>query len=219
VLKDSPIRRVEDLKGKVLATNGAGSASDIPLRYMLKKHGMIDKRDFSMIEVAVNNMYSILSSGKADLVTKSSTTMRDSGQAENVRQLFDARDALGVTEFSFFCARASFLNPNRARLADFFDDLVRIARWYAEPKNRDEAVKMLSGVLRQPPEETASYYLIPAQDTYRDANAHPDPAALQRNEDAMQELGFLKEHVDVAKHTDLSFVDAAAKRLGPRVIR
>jgi hypothetical protein len=29
----------------------------------------------------------------------------------------------------------------------------------------------------------------------------------------MQELGFIRSHIDVAKHTDLSFINAAAARL------
>jgi len=37
VLKDGPIHSVADLKGKVAATNGAGSAIDMALRVMLKK--------------------------------------------------------------------------------------------------------------------------------------------------------------------------------------
>ena len=40
VLKDSPIQKVEDLKGKIIATNAAGSAVDIAARAMLKKHGL-----------------------------------------------------------------------------------------------------------------------------------------------------------------------------------
>src|ERR1700733_9430008 len=37
VLKDGPIQKVEDLKGKVVATNAAGSAVDVPLKAMLHK--------------------------------------------------------------------------------------------------------------------------------------------------------------------------------------
>src|SRR5262249_58039933 len=37
VLKDSAIQRVEDLKGKIVATNVAGSAVDIAMRAMLRQ--------------------------------------------------------------------------------------------------------------------------------------------------------------------------------------
>ena len=40
VLDDGPIQKIEDLKGKVVATNAAGSGVDVALRAMLRKHGL-----------------------------------------------------------------------------------------------------------------------------------------------------------------------------------
>ena len=51
--KDSGINKVEDLKGKVIGTNGGGSAVDVAMRAMLQKHGLEDKRDYTMLEGAV----------------------------------------------------------------------------------------------------------------------------------------------------------------------
>src|SRR5262249_6525241 len=42
VLADGPIKKVEDLKGKVIATNAAGSAVDVATRAMLRKFGLED---------------------------------------------------------------------------------------------------------------------------------------------------------------------------------
>ncbi len=53
VRNDSGIKKVEDLKGKVLATNGYGSGTDIPLRIMLAKHGINDKKDVNIIEAPI----------------------------------------------------------------------------------------------------------------------------------------------------------------------
>ncbi len=47
VLKDGPIKKVEDLKGKVVATNAEGSAVDIAMKAMLHKHGLEPKRDYT----------------------------------------------------------------------------------------------------------------------------------------------------------------------------
>src|ERR1700704_6826922 len=46
VLGDGPIKKVEDLKGKVVATNAAGSAVDVATRAMLRKFKLEDKRDY-----------------------------------------------------------------------------------------------------------------------------------------------------------------------------
>lgn len=69
VLKDSPIHRIEDLKGKVLATNAIGTAVDIGMKAIALRHGLGDRRDFSVIEVSFPNMKSVLLSRKADLGT------------------------------------------------------------------------------------------------------------------------------------------------------
>src|SRR6185437_11411323 len=47
VLGNSPIKKVEDLKGKVIGDNSIGGAMDIGMRAMLKRHGLEDKRDYT----------------------------------------------------------------------------------------------------------------------------------------------------------------------------
>ncbi|HEX2352369.1 MAG TPA: PhnD/SsuA/transferrin family substrate-binding protein, partial [Xanthobacteraceae bacterium] len=48
VLADGPIKKVDDLKGKVVMTNAAGSAVDVAMRAMLRKFGLEDKRDYTV---------------------------------------------------------------------------------------------------------------------------------------------------------------------------
>jgi sulfonate transport system substrate-binding protein len=57
VLKDGPIKKVEDLKGKVLATNAEGSAVDIAMKAMLHQHGLENKRDYTVIEAPNYSAY------------------------------------------------------------------------------------------------------------------------------------------------------------------
>src|SRR5216683_4485779 len=40
VLADGPIKKIEDLKGKVVATVAAGAAVDVAIRTMLRRHGL-----------------------------------------------------------------------------------------------------------------------------------------------------------------------------------
>ena len=213
VRKDGPIHKVEDLKGKVLASNGAGSVVDIAMRYMMKKHGFEDKRDYTLIEASLPNMLPMLIQGKADLVTANAIYSHNPKTMEAARSLFNERDALGVTEFAFYCARTGFLQRNREALGDFFEDVVRATRWMLAPENRSEATRLLADVTKQSPDVLTTYYLLPGEDVYRDPDARPDVEALQHNVDAMLELGFIRSHIDVAKHTDLSFIEAAAARL------
>jgi len=51
VRADSGVKRVEDLKGKIIATNAIGGAVDIASKAMLLKHGLQDKRDYQVVEI------------------------------------------------------------------------------------------------------------------------------------------------------------------------
>ncbi|MGH6676205.1 MAG: ABC transporter substrate-binding protein, partial [Xanthobacteraceae bacterium] len=46
VLANGPIKKIEDLKGKVVATNAIGSGVDVAMRAMLRKHGLEANRDY-----------------------------------------------------------------------------------------------------------------------------------------------------------------------------
>ncbi len=54
VLTDGPIKKVEDLKGKVVATNAVGSGVDVAMRAMLRKHGLEANRDYTVDRSAVS---------------------------------------------------------------------------------------------------------------------------------------------------------------------
>src|SRR5215207_11075512 len=69
VRKDSGITKIADLKGKVLATNQIGAGVDIAMKAGLLKHGLADKRDYTVIETQLSVMPQMLVEKKADLVT------------------------------------------------------------------------------------------------------------------------------------------------------
>ena len=80
VLKDSPVQKVGDLKGKVVSSNAAGSAVDVAMRAMLKKHGLEDKRDYTFIEAPLPAQKAMLLDKKTDLIPSGcrSSTIRKS---------------------------------------------------------------------------------------------------------------------------------------------
>src|SRR3982751_430772 len=66
VRKDSGIDKIEDMKGKVAATNGLGSGVDIVIRAALHKHGLEATRDYTMIEAPFPAHKALLTEKKAD---------------------------------------------------------------------------------------------------------------------------------------------------------
>ncbi|MFY9881905.1 MAG: ABC transporter substrate-binding protein [Pseudolabrys sp.] len=209
--KDSGINSIKDLKGKVLAVNASGSGVDIGMRVTLKKNGLDDKRDFTVIEAPFPTMPAILSEKKADLVVGVMPFSLNPVLRQNGKVLFEQKDGLGRSQFIFWVMRKSFIDKHRAAVIDFMEDVLRIERWYLDPKNHDEVAKIASGFLKVPPERFG--WLFTKQDYYRDPNGLPDLASLQRNVDAAADLGVFKPGLIVSKYADLSIVKEAAARL------
>lgn len=211
VRKDSGIKKIEDLKGKVLATNLIGTGVDIAMKAGLKKHGLLDKRDYTVIEAPFPAMPAMLNEKKADLVTAVMPFALNPMLNEIGVPLYNQTEGLGASQFVFWTARQSYIDKNRAALVDCMEDTIRIVRWYLDPKNHDEAAKIASDLLKIPPERFG--WLFTKKDYYRDPDMRPDLAALQRNVETALDLGIIKQSVDVKKHSDLSIVDEAVKRL------
>ena len=212
VRSDSDIKTVEDLKGKVLATNAAGSAVDIALRAMLVKHGIDPRKDVTIVEAGFPNMKAMLAEKKVDLIPGVLPFSMDPGLRQNARTLFLQKAAIGRAQMLVWVGRAAFLDKYRAAMVDFMEDTLRIVHFYVDPANHAEAVAIAAKVTKQPPERFDSW-LFTKLDYYRDAAMIPDIAALQANVDVQQQLGFLKAKVDLKNYVDLSIVKDAAQRL------
>jgi sulfonate transport system substrate-binding protein len=214
VQKDSPIQKIEDLKGKVVGTNGGGSAVDVAVRAMLTQHGLEDKRDYTMLEGPLPAMPAMLLEKKADLIPGVLPFSLNPKLKSDGRILFHQRDALGVTQMIVLTARQPFIEKNRAAMADFMEDTLRIVRWYLDPANHEEVAKIAAKITNAPPERFG--WLFTKQDAYRDPDLLPNLDALQKNIDATQKLGFIKQPIDIQKYTDLSLVKEAMARLGKK---
>ncbi|HXQ53960.1 MAG TPA: ABC transporter substrate-binding protein [Stellaceae bacterium] len=211
VLNDGPVKTIEDLKGKVLATNVIGTGTDIGMRAMLRKHGLEDKRDYTMIEANYANMNALLFDHKADLIT-SIMFFETDDLRQKAHPLFVLRDVMGVTQILSLAARAPWIEAHRAALVDYMDDYLRSLRWYLDPANHAEAVAIVSSFTKVPAAHFEPWLLTKA-DQYRDPTGRPDLVAMQHNIDVQKDMGFIDTRIEIAKYADLSLVDAANKLL------
>ena len=211
VLKDSSIQKVEDLKGKVVATNAAGSAVDVALKAMLHKHGLEPNRDYTVVEAPFPAMKAMLAEHKVDLIPAVLPFSYDPELQNVARNLFVQREAVGVTDMITWQARKPFIDKNRAALVDFMEDSLRIVHWYLDPANHEAAKQILGDLVKRPPE--IFDWAFTKKDVYHDPNMIPNLDALQKNVDMTRDLGFTKTSFDVKKYSDLSMVEEAAKRL------
>ncbi len=212
VLADSPIKKIEDLKGKVLASNGIGGAIDMAMRKIMLDHGMQEKRDYRIVEVEFPNMIPALKEKKVDLVGEVTPFSIEAHKDGSVRTLFTLKGAMGAAQTTLLAARAGYIKEHRAALVDFFEDWIRATRWYLDPKNRAEAIDILAKFTKQP-KSIYEDWVFTKKDYYRDPDAKPNLTALQSNLKVQKELGLLNIDIDINKYTDLSLVEDAAKRL------
>jgi sulfonate transport system substrate-binding protein len=211
VLADGPIKSPQDLKGKVVASNAAGSAVDVAMRAMLRKNGLEDKRDYTVLETPFPTMRAMLAEKKVDLIPGVLPFSLDPELRKIARPLFLQREAIGETEMIVWAVRKPFVDKNRAAMVDFMEDTLRIVRWYLDPANQKDATEIASKVAKQPAERFG--WLFTDKDYYRDPNMLPKLEALQKNLDMTTDLGFVNGKVDAIQHTDLSIVKEAAARI------
>jgi sulfonate transport system substrate-binding protein len=211
VLKDGPIHVIEDMKGHVAATPGAGTALDIATRAMLRKHGLEDKRDYVIVEAALPNLKAMLLGKKVDLAAAGTTAITDPALQSDTRNLFTQVEAVGRTQMIMLAGRGGFIEKNRAAVIDFLEDALRARHFYFDPAHHAEAVAIVSQFTKQPADQLDAW-LFTTHDYYRAPDGVPDLAALQSNVDLLREMGFLKTPIDVKAYADLSLVREAAAR-------
>ncbi|MFC7398437.1 ABC transporter substrate-binding protein [Chelatococcus sp. GCM10030263] len=212
VRKDSGIKTVTDMKGKRVGSNAIGSASDTAIRAMFRSKGMVDKRDYTVVEVAFPNIPSMLDEGKIDMGTVLQPNSGQLLQSGNYQVLFRSKDAIGPSQLVFLAARADFLEKNRQALQDFFEDHVRAMRWFRDPANRTEAIKIIADFMKQSPDKLS--YMFTKNDYYRDPFLFPNVKTLQDSINIAKDLGLAPTAIEVApKYVDLSFVEEAKRRI------
>jgi ABC-type nitrate/sulfonate/bicarbonate transport system substrate-binding protein len=212
VRNDSGIRTVADLKGKVVASNAFGGAADFGLRAMLHRHGLVDKRDVTIVEAPYPTLGKKLLDREVALTALPPPFTYDPTFKANTRILFTVKDALGPTQQLVTGAMRGFLEKNRAPVTDFFEDYIIALRWFLDPKNRDEAIRVLARFTKLP-EDQFSSWVFTKDGYYHDPWARPNVPALTQNLAALKEMGFLPVALDPTPYLDLSFIDEAARRL------
>ena len=213
VLRDGPIKTIEDLRGKVLATNAFGGETDMAIKLTMLKHKMVPNRDFTEIEAEMANMNALLLERKAGLVAAVHPFQDIPDFDAKSRTLFTTGDALGRFEVSFWTARTAYIAAHRAVLTDLLEDYVRAIRWYSDPAHRDEGLQIVANFTKRPLATFDKWLFLPGKGYYRGPDGLPDIDAVTANIRMQHELGLIKADLDAKDHADLSLLKAAIARL------
>ncbi len=211
VLADGPIKKIEDVRGRRVATNAIGSAHDLAMRTMFRKHGLKDA-DFTTIETNFANMPAMLDGGKLDLIGTLPVFLQELRRNPKYRVLFTARDAVGPTQAVLWVMRAELIAKHRPVFVDFFEDHIRAVRWFLDEKNRDAALDLLAGVTKLPKANLT--FAFTGDDFYHSPDARPELDSVQREINEAVKLGVLPKPVEIRpKYVDLSLIEEAKTRI------
>jgi len=206
------IKRVEDLKGKVIGISSRGSNVDSAAQMVMAQHGMREPRDYQIAEVRFPAQLAALEQKKIDAAVLVPPFHLPAKANPAYKPLFGVGDAFGPVETLMWIAKAEFVAKNRAALVDFLEDNMRMRRWMFDPKTRDAAIKQLSDTTKIPVEQYAEW-VYSTGDYYYHPQAKVDVARLQKNVATMKEAGIIPEAIDVKPYVDMSLVEEAAARI------
>jgi ABC-type nitrate/sulfonate/bicarbonate transport system substrate-binding protein len=205
VLEDSPIKTVQDLKGKKLAINAYGSAADMSVRVKLKQDGLDPRKDVEIVEIAFPNIGPALREKRVDCGALVVPFINFEVQKGGLRRLFGNGDAFGPYSPIFQVANNDFLKAHdgavRAFLADYVDGL----HWFYDKANRQQAVTLAAGLTKTPPAVLDSY-MMTERDYYRDPNACVTAKTIQSPVDGMVAVGLLEKTVTIADYVNMSYL-------------
>jgi NitT/TauT family transport system substrate-binding protein len=206
------IKKVEDLKGKVVAVNGRGTAVGATAVLFLKKHGLVEGQDYQLVELRFEAGWPALESKRVATAFLNRPFDQMAAKNPDYQYLFGMGDVFGRQETGFMVAKTEFVAKNRAALVDFLEDQIRMRKWAYDPKTHDEAVKVLAQAMKQP-EASLAYAYTKDDNAYRDPGMKIDVGALQHNVDVLKEAGMINAAVAVKGYVDMSLAEEAGKRI------
>lgn len=212
VRKDE-IARVEDLKGKVIAVNGRGTAVGAAAVLMMRRKGLKDS-DYQVVEVAFQNMLAALDSKRVDAAYLLRPWDQQAEKNPAFKPLFGMGDVYGRNETGMWAAKAEFIAKHRAALVDFLEDNARLRRWIYDPNTRREAVALAAKIGRQPEAAYADWLFAAKDPNYRALDLEVDMKALQSNTNDMKEGGLVPTTIDAKAYVDMSLAKEAVGRAG-----
>ena len=211
-VRGSEIKKIEDLKGKVIAVNARGANVASAAQMVLRKAGLEEPRDYQIVEVRFPAMVAALESKRVDAAPMVPPFDRIAGRNPEFKKLFSVHDAFGPVETLMFMTKEAFVTKNRAALVDFLEDNIRMRRWMFDPKTRADAITQLADTTKIPAAEYAEW-VYTKDDYYYHPQALVDIQRLQHNVNVLKQAGVIPTAIEVGPYVDLSLVREAAARI------
>ncbi|GAX90378.1 ABC transporter substrate-binding protein [Effusibacillus lacus] len=189
------IKSVQDLKGKVAATNRPGNGTDIQLRWWLKKNGLEPGKDVRIIEAGENpGRLQALITGQAQVTILSQPTDLKAEEA-GMKRLALMRDELKTYNHNMIVANGNLLKNQPEVAKAFMAAEAEAVAFIKNPANRNEIVKLVMEELQMSKEAAAKSveFVLPALADQGKMNLEGVKWAI----DTTKEAGVLKKNLPV----------------------
>jgi len=176
VKDDSPIRKVEDLKGKTIGISIIGGGTQGPFNLMLKRHGVDPDKDIKLVEVSFSLSEDALRQGRVDSTNMNQPFAARAEAKGGIRKLFALEEAVPNIVHIVEACRKDFVDRNPALVTQYVKDLT--AGLKLALANRDETMKVVSEITKAPV-AVLDTYLLKGNDFAREPGGAPNFAAIQ----------------------------------------
>jgi len=209
------IKRIEDLRGKVVGGTGVKTSSDIEtLRAMLHAHGLQDGRDYTVTVAGSVQMRTQALLNKTIWAVAQmepyTTFLTDHGMVELAR----AADSpnLRLVETVTVVAMRPWYTANQETAVRFLRGWADATQWLYDPKNKAEAIKILMDRMKVEERYAANAYRVFVEEL----KGYPlrgelNPEAVRQAVENMKLLGGAPP-VDLARYVDTSLWEKAFGR-------
>jgi ABC-type nitrate/sulfonate/bicarbonate transport system substrate-binding protein len=202
VKKESPIKTVKELKGKIIGVNGFNSSIHLWAILALQQAGLDPAKDVTFVPVPFPAQGEALRAGKIDVGAFPQPFAKLEQDQGATRVLFTSKDGVPFDEeLMLLVGRPQFLASHRDAVRAFLSDLVAATKYYAEhPKEARQAL-IDAKFVRLSPEV---YFGM--TDYYRTPSGKIDVDALHKMQDLQIKVGWQEKAADIGKLVDLTYL-------------
>jgi len=176
VKDDSPIKKVEDLKGKTVGISIIGGGTQGPFNLMLKRHGIDPDKDIKLVEVSFSLSEDALRQGRVDSTNMNQPFAARAEAKGGIRKLFALEEAVPNIVHIVEACRKDFVDKNPALVTQYVKDITAALKMALA--NREETMKVVSEITKAPV-AVLDTYLLKGNDFAREPGAAPNFAAIQ----------------------------------------
>jgi ABC-type nitrate/sulfonate/bicarbonate transport system substrate-binding protein len=136
------INDYQDIKGKLLAADAVTTGYAVVAMVILKKHGLVWNRDYTMKSFGNTTARAdAMSRGEAAGAMMSLPT--EEIQKRGFKVLAEAKDHVKHYARGLGATRRQWANANEDLVVRFTRAMIRATDWLQEPKNKDEVIELL----------------------------------------------------------------------------